>query len=256
MSTYDNFREYQRQLNVLQEQLNNIARVDRIPMLDENDFASDSDRSTATQQSIKAYVDENGGGSGGWIEVSGWSYASASSITVPSGAASIYAVGDQVRLKQGGGYKWFSIIAIADTTLAVTGGTDYTVANAAITDAAFSKGGGAGHPGWYNYTPTITFSGGSIDPTSITTGFSFSVIGRTLNVWGTGVLTWGSGNRNTTIFSLPISISKDAAISAAASYATLLWTYTRVSNSTNTIILYHSSMSQNGYYWLTVAALI
>ena len=102
--------------------------------------------------------------SGGWLEIpdGSWSYASATTIMVPSGAASIYAAGDQVRLKQGGAYKYFYVIAIADTTLTVTGGSDYSVANAAITDAAFSKGGGVGHPGWYNWTPTYT--GFSADP--------------------------------------------------------------------------------------------
>ena len=102
-----------------------------------------------------------GGGTGGWTEVSGWSYASATTITVPSGAASIYAVGDQIRLKQGGAYKYFYVIAIADTTLTVTGGSDYSVANAAITDAAFSKGGGVGHPGWFNWSPIFKIGGGN-----------------------------------------------------------------------------------------------
>lgn len=90
---------------------------------------------------------------GGWIEVpdGSWSYASATTITVPSGAASIYAVGDQIRLKQGGEYKYYSVIAVADTLLTVTGGSDYTVANAAITDAAFSKGGMVGHPFWFDF---------------------------------------------------------------------------------------------------------
>jgi len=95
----------------------------------------------------------------GWNGVSGWSYASATTITVPSGAASIYAVGDQVRLKQGGAYKYFSVVTVADTLLTVTGGSDFSVADLTITDAAFSKGGGVGHPGWFNLgTPTWTTS--------------------------------------------------------------------------------------------------
>ena len=48
------------------------------------------------------------------------------------------------------------MVDIADTLLTVTGGTDYTVANAAITDAAFSKGGGAGFPDYFNFTPSFT----------------------------------------------------------------------------------------------------
>jgi len=95
-------------------------------------------------------------GSGGWIEVpdGSWTYASANTITVPSGAALIYEVSDQLRAKQGVGYKFWDVIGVADTVLTVTGGSDYTVANATITDAAFSKGGGVGHPVWFDYTPT------------------------------------------------------------------------------------------------------
>jgi hypothetical protein len=98
---------------------------------------------------------------GGWLEIpnGSWSYASTTTITVPSGAASIYAVGDQVRLKQGGAYKYFYIVAVADTLLTVTGGSDYSVAEATITDAAFSKGGGVGHPGFFNYTVVWTATG-------------------------------------------------------------------------------------------------
>lgn len=68
-----------------------------------------------------------------------WEYASATTITVPSGATSRYQKGDKIRLKQGGGYKYFYIVSVADKLLTVTGGSDYTVANAAITDNYYSK---------------------------------------------------------------------------------------------------------------------
>lgn len=72
----------------------------------------------------------------GWNTVTdSWSYASADSptfvITVPSGAASLYGVGWRVQLTQTTA-KYFIITAITDTTLTVYGGTDYTLANAAI----------------------------------------------------------------------------------------------------------------------------
>lgn len=76
---------------------------------------------------------------GGWTEVSeSWTYASANTINVPTGAASRYKKGVGIRWKQGGAYKYSYITIVADTLLTVTGGTDYTVANSAITDVAYT----------------------------------------------------------------------------------------------------------------------
>lgn len=78
----------------------------------------------------------------GWQLVSDtWTYASADSptftITVPSGAASLYGVGWRIKLTQTT-EKYFIITAVADTVLTVYGGTDYTLANAAISSVYVS----------------------------------------------------------------------------------------------------------------------
>lgn len=78
----------------------------------------------------------------GWIDVTdSWSYSSADDptfvITVPSGAAAIYGVGDRIKLTQTT-VKYFIITAVADTALTVYGGTDYDLANAAISDISYS----------------------------------------------------------------------------------------------------------------------
>ena len=72
----------------------------------------------------------------GWTPArAAWAYASADSptftITVPSGAASKYSVGDRIKLTQTT-VKYFIITAVADTVLTVYGGTDYTLVDAAI----------------------------------------------------------------------------------------------------------------------------
>jgi len=78
--------------------------------------------------------------SNGWIPVSDtWTYASANTVTIPSDGTTVYQKGDKFRLKQGGGYKEFYCVAIAATLITLTGGTDFTVANAAITDIAYSR---------------------------------------------------------------------------------------------------------------------
>jgi hypothetical protein len=110
----------------------------------------------------------------GWLNVTDtWAYASATTITVPSGAASLYQKGDKLRFKQGGGYKYYYIVGVADTVLTVTGGSDFTVANSAITDIAISRASNPfGFPHWFNWTPT--FTGFSTNPTGV---HRFSVIG-------------------------------------------------------------------------------
>lgn len=151
----------------------------------------------------------------GWNGVSGWSYASANTINVPSGAASIYAVGDQVRYKQGGAYKYESVVAVADTLLTVTGGSDFSVASATITDAAFSKGGGVGHPGWYNYTPT-TLAWGSMTWTSVTFSYAkFHIKGREMEVKVRGTGTIGGTASTILRVSLPLTPPDDYIVGAA-----------------------------------------
>jgi hypothetical protein len=103
-------------------------------------------------------------GAGGWTSVGGtWTYASAATITVPSGAASIYNKGMPIRWKQGGGYKYGNISAVADTTLTIFTNTDYTVANSAITDMYYATTPmPLDFPQFFNYTSTVSGSGGSI----------------------------------------------------------------------------------------------
>ncbi len=86
-----------------------------------------------------AIGDDFGSPNGGWIEVTdSWTYASANTINVPTDATTTYKKGIGIRLKQGGGYKYYYGTIVAATLLTVTGGTDYTVANAAITDVAYT----------------------------------------------------------------------------------------------------------------------
>jgi hypothetical protein len=95
-------------------------------------LAGNSDTVVPTEKATKAYVDS------GWSTAGEtWTYASASTITVPSGAASRFRKGDKIKLTQTT-VKYFYIVGVADTVLTVTGGGDYTVANAAITSPYYS----------------------------------------------------------------------------------------------------------------------
>ena len=115
----------------------------------------------------------------GWTPVTdSWTYASANTITVPSGAASIYSVGDKIKLTQTTA-KYFYIVGVSDTLLAVTGGSDYTVANAAITSVYYSKASTPlGFPKSFNLgTPTWTTNGTAFTNQPGSNTWSFSISG-------------------------------------------------------------------------------
>lgn len=137
----------------------------------------------------------------GWQTVpDSWSYASSTTITVPSGAASIYQIGDKIKITQTTD-KFFIVTAVADTLLTVTGGSDYSVANAAITSPYISRiERPFGWPGWFNYACT--------GPTGATITARFTIHGRTAEVIirgaVTGAMSWAS------MPSVPIACSANA----------------------------------------------
>ena len=71
-----------------------------------------------------------------------WTYASADAptyvITVPSDARLRYSAGMRVKLTHGGSTKYFIITAVAETSLTLYGGTDYALADTAITNPYYS----------------------------------------------------------------------------------------------------------------------
>ena len=101
----------------------------------------------------------------GWISANEtWSYASASTITVPAGAASLYQKGDRIKWTQTT-VKYGVIVAVADTLLTIAVNNDYTVANAVITLNYYSHQlNPIGYPTWFGYDPT--YVGFSSAPTA------------------------------------------------------------------------------------------
>lgn len=131
-----------------------------------------------------------------------WAYASATTITVPSGALGKYQVGDKVKLFQAGSWKYFYIVAVADTLLTITGGSDYTLTNTTISHPLFSHAATpVGFPGWFNYTPVWT--GFSANPVVVA---RFSINGRLCSV---NVVRTANGTSNATslTMSLPVNVA-------------------------------------------------
>lgn len=109
----------------------------------------------------------------GWTEANEtWTYASASTITVPTGAASRYQKGDRIKWTQTT-VKYGVIVAVADTLLTIAVNTDYTVANAAISANYYShQANPIGYPKSFNYACTNTPGSGSITTQTVTGTYS------------------------------------------------------------------------------------
>lgn len=143
----------------------------------------------------------------GWMPADEtWTYASASTITVPTGAASKYQKGDRIKFTQTT-VKYAVIVTVADTLLTIAVNTDYTVANAAITANYYShQANPIGYPGSFNFTPgSIDWNG--TDPTTPTTTAQFNIVGSRFEYFVKQTNT-GAGTTNTQFqCTLPVAAS-------------------------------------------------
>jgi hypothetical protein len=114
----------------------------------------------------------------GWTRVTdSWAFASSTTVTVPSDATTKYSVGDKIKFTQTS-TKYFYITAVTSTVITLAGGTDFTVANAAISEIFYSKASSPhGFPQWFAWTPSWT--GFSVNPT---TTARFMLVGRKCTV--------------------------------------------------------------------------
>jgi hypothetical protein len=73
----------------------------------------------------------------------GWTYVSPTSFSIDGDKRDKYQKGDKIRLTQGGDWKYFYITGVSysapNTTITITGGSEYTLVSAAITDNYYSK---------------------------------------------------------------------------------------------------------------------
>ena len=146
----------------------------------------------------------------GWIEISDtWTYASATTVTVPTNATTSYEKGYAVRFKQGGGYKYYYLTSLTATVLTLNGGSDYSVANSAITNIAVAPAGhGVDFPYSFNYAPTRAVSGGTVPTYTATDVTKFWMQGGVVWVQFTWINSAGGtagAGANSIIFNLPVT---------------------------------------------------
>lgn len=141
----------------------------------------------------------------GWHDDGGetWTYASATTFTVVGDQTAKYQVGTKLKLTQTT-VKYFYVAAVAvaggTTTVTVTGGSDYSLANAAISANNHSYADRPqGFPDWFNWAPTVGgFSG------SPTVQARFRVSGRTCTM---AIFIDGTSNAGSLTFTAPITYS-------------------------------------------------
>lgn len=145
----------------------------------------------------------------GWIAANEtFTYISATQFSVPGDRTGKYQLGDKIKLTQTSA-KYFYVTASAFTTsvttVTVTGGSDYTLANAAITSPNYSRGESPiGFPKWFNFTTTYT--GWSVTPTQ---GAYFSIDGRVCTTIFATPSAHGTSNNTAATMTLPVAAEVD-----------------------------------------------
>ena len=112
-----------------------------------------------------------------WISANAtWAYASATTITVPSGAATIYQKGDKFKLTANSVVLQGYIVTVADELLTVVGDalTDHTFTANYYSHASSP----IGFPQTFAFTSTITSGSGTVTEETITQNNELQIIGN------------------------------------------------------------------------------
>lgn len=139
-----------------------------------------------------AFLAIDGSGAFDWnLIAETFTYASATTITVATGAASRWKKGDKFKLTQHSAVKYFYIVAVVDTTLTVIGSTGAIVIENTgtypITLIYLSR---TTNPlGFPDFTCTPAVAAGAGNPTTITSTAQFSIDGTKLTLTGLVVIT-------------------------------------------------------------------
>jgi hypothetical protein len=150
----------------------------------------------------------------GWINTADtWTYASATTFTIAGvDRTAQFPVGTKIKLTQTTA-KYFYVTASSfstDTTITVTGGSDYSLANAAITSPALSYDATPqGFPQYFNYTPTwtnLTVGNGTLNASR------FSMSGKTVSMYVKFTLGGTSSIGGNVFISLPVTAATSLSV--------------------------------------------
>lgn len=170
-----------------------------------NGAVSITDANIADTRSVVALSAATSGINDGWTSDSAtWTYASATTFTVSGDKTAQFQKGTRLKLTQSAAVKYFVVVGSSHgggtTTVTITGGTDYSLANATISATFYSyQASPQGFPDWFNYTPT--WGGFSVAP-SLTLA-RFRVIGSTCMI--ALAASYGTSNATNLTISLPVN---------------------------------------------------
>lgn len=176
-------------------ELTDVASDDLLVVVDKSDTSmsdSGTDKKVQKVNLLKGLVPENGWTPAGET----WTYASATTFTISGDKTGKYQKGDKIKLTQTTD-KFFSVIGVSysspNTTVTVTGGSDYSLANATITSPYFSK---IENP--QGFPPSFGISG---------TNNRFTIRGSYCHLWGWNYITGNTNNQRSGIANFGITFS-------------------------------------------------
>ena len=157
---------------------------------------------------IETALGTNPAGKNGWAPAGEtWTYASANTVTVSGDVRTRYPTGTKVKLTQTT-VKYFYVTGAAygapNTTLTLAGGSDYSIANAAVTANYLSYTvTPQGFPAYHNFTPTLT----QMASITVTVYYArFAMIGKRVSIWTLiGATTAGTAGNALALGALPIA---------------------------------------------------
>lgn len=146
-------------------------------------------------------------GDGWYASADSWTYASASTFTVSGDVTAIYTRGTRLKFTQTT-VKYAVVVASSHaagtTTVTIAVNSNYTIANAAISDNYYSYAQNPrGYPTWFTFDPAATGFTGSVTYTIA----RYKIDGAAVTVI---VLLSGTSNATTLTFTLPVATSANS----------------------------------------------
>ena len=214
------------------------------------DVATLTGTQTLTNKTLTTPTIANLRGYDGWNDANEtWTYASASTFTVPTDLTAKYVKGTKIKWTQTT-VKYGVVVASsfgASTTVTIAVNTDYTIANAAISANFYSyETIPQGWPDWFSFT--AGFTGFSVNPT--VTLSKWRIEGKTCFIRYIGNANGTSNTTGFTITGFPVSVAtnegkggclgilQDNGVTSGPLYGTV---------STSTIILSNSATTDAGW---------
>jgi hypothetical protein len=123
----------------------------------------------------------------GWILANeNWIYASTTTFRVTGNVVVKYPIGTKIKLDNPT-TKYFYVVGATysapNTTVTVTGGSDYILANSAISANYYSyQSEPQGHPQWFTYDPAPTASGSMTLADIVVSWSKFCIMGRKVDI--------------------------------------------------------------------------